>query len=46
MGVNLAEGCGAVNDAPQRAERETRDLREGRDLSSSSEFESPKSSNL
>ena len=32
MGVNLAEGCGAVNAATQRAERETRDLRERRDL--------------
>jgi hypothetical protein len=32
MGVNLAEGCEAVNAAPQRAEREARDMRERRDL--------------
>lgn len=32
MRVNLAEGCGAVNAAPQRAEREARDRRERRDL--------------
>lgn len=31
MEVNLAEGCGAVNAAPP-AQRETRDLRERRDL--------------
>jgi hypothetical protein len=31
MQVNLAEGCGAVNAAPQRAEREARDRRERRD---------------
>ena len=32
MRVNLAEGCGAVNAALQRAEREARDRRERRDL--------------
>jgi hypothetical protein len=32
MRVNLAEGCGAVNDETQRAEREARDMRERRDL--------------
>ena len=31
MRVNLAEGCGAVNDETQRAEREARDRRERRD---------------
>lgn len=31
-GVNLAEGCEAVNAAPQRAEQEARDMRERRDL--------------
>jgi hypothetical protein len=32
MRVNLAEGCGAVNAAPWRAEREARDRRERRDV--------------
>ncbi len=32
MRVNLAEGCGAVNAAPWRVEREARDRRERRDL--------------
>ena len=32
MRVNLAEGCGAVNAAPQRAAREARDRRERRDV--------------
>lgn len=32
MGMNLAEGCWAVNAAPWRAEREVRDRRERRDL--------------
>jgi hypothetical protein len=32
MGVNLAEGCGAVNATPRRVEREARDRRERRDL--------------
>jgi hypothetical protein len=31
MGVNLAEGFGAVNATPRRVEREARDRRERRD---------------
>ena len=49
MGVNLAEGCGAVNAAPQRAEREARDMRERRDLKFevlSSKVKNPRISDL
>lgn len=35
MGMNLAEGCWAVNAAPWRAEREARDTRERRDVNRS-----------
>ena len=35
MRVNLAEGCGAVNAAPWRVEREARDRRERRDVNRS-----------
>ena len=48
MGVNLAEGCGTVNAAPWRAEREARDKRERRDLKFEvlgSKFRKPQTSN-
>lgn len=38
MRMNLAEGCGAVNAAPWRAEREARDRRKRRDVNRSCSY--------
>jgi hypothetical protein len=49
MRVNLAEGCGTVNAAPWRAEREARDMRDERDLKFEvlgSKFQKPRTVNL